>query len=219
MLGKQQLTEQENCQQKYNPIKSILLFQKTIYMTKWLNAMQWFHFLAPIISIIYHDFMFWFMVIMIVCAHIHMTFLAEIYRGSTYHMSNYHWQTYSIWVIYAIYRITPTFNNRQVKDDCFCFTSWDDFYWSRIDYQNPRTLPLFIGTIILLTVNISFIVLDFYSIIQWYIFKKRSVQRTDYIRNYFKIANIPNPQIIEKSDDGRMKSIIFRKKVFNIMIV
>ena len=103
-------------------------------LTKLMHVMGIIHITGSIISIIYYDFIGWFMIICIIFAHIHMTFVAEIYRGTTYSMSNWHWQTYIIWIIYAIYRLTNT--EYEVKNDSFTYNGINDFYFSRITYNN-----------------------------------------------------------------------------------
>ena len=133
----------------------------TFYWLLWLGIN---HFSYLFISIILYnnDLLGYFLLIFVlILSHPHMMYLLFKDNGVSQNMSKYHWITYIVWIIYAIYRL----NNM---------------------IYNDKQKLLFIYTFITLITNILVVILDWWGIINWYYLQNQYILRSQFVLKYLK---------------------------------
>ena len=132
-----------------------------------------------IVSIGESDMIGIFAVVAIVLGMPHMMYEANKYKGLTQSASLWHWQSFLIWIMYALYRLLVPIGNTKSKYDSSSNNSSGFDFNSRISFEN--TPILFVVTVLLISVLVLNNIFDFVAIYKWYIAKNRVIIRPDYI--------------------------------------
>ena len=156
--------------------------------------------LAIIVGIVESDMIGVSLLIALILAWPHMLYEANKYKGLTQSAALWHWQCFTIWIIYALIRLLSGKKNKD-KSSGIDFTS-------QIKFSNNSLL--YVATILAIIVIINNI-LDLIGIYQWYVNKNQVIIRHNYIlERYHKRG-----EILDKTENEEwiMRNGIYLKPV------
>lgn len=175
----------------------LMVFSGAVY-TKWI------YYIAPgliillaevIIGTIKDDIIGLFFLVCFIIAQPHMIYELMKYKGVTQSNALWHWQSFLIWSIYAIWRLINNIKikgdkNKENEDLLFGFK-----YKNEINYSNSPLL--FIVTILTIIVVLINEILDLISVYKWWIVKDRVIIRPNIILKYYHNRN----QLCDKTEN------------------